>query len=203
MTAPFIKGPSDPTVQPVPASVVEKVDAADTTLSNPKWAVVALGSNLGNRLETLQGAVDALGDTPGLRIKGVSPVYETEPWGVDPGSQPAYFNAVVVLKTTLPPSSLLERAHAVEEAFHRVRDEHWGPRTLDVDIVSYADVVSDDPQLTLPHPRAHERAFVLAPWHDLDPEAQLPGHGPVASLLDTVTRDGVAPRHDLELRLPE
>ena len=203
MTAPFIKGPSDPTVQPVPASVVEKVDAADTTLSNPKWAVVALGSNLGNRLETLQGAVDALGDTPGLRIKGVSPVYETEPWGVDPGSQPAYFNAVVVLKTTLPPSSLLERAHAVEEAFHRVRDEHWGPRTLDVDIVSYADVVSDDPQLTLPHPRAHERAFVLAPWHDLDPEAQLPGHGPVAGLLDTVTRDGVAPRHDLELRLPE
>ncbi|MFG3271907.1 2-amino-4-hydroxy-6-hydroxymethyldihydropteridine diphosphokinase [Streptomyces luteogriseus] len=203
MTAPFIKGPSDPTVQPVPASVVEKVDAADTTLSNPKWAVVALGSNLGNRLETLQGAVDALGDTPGLHIKGVSPVYETEPWGVDPGSQPAYFNAVVVLKTTLPPSSLLERAHAVEEAFHRVRDEHWGPRTLDVDIVSYADVVSDDPQLTLPHPRAHERAFVLAPWHDLDPEAQLPGRGPVAGLLDTVTRDGVAPRRDLELRLPE
>ncbi|MFJ7180531.1 2-amino-4-hydroxy-6-hydroxymethyldihydropteridine diphosphokinase [Streptomyces massasporeus] len=203
MTAPFIQGPSDPTVQPVPASVVEKVDAADTTLSNPKWAVVALGSNLGNRLETLQGAVDALGDTPGLRIKGVSPVYETEPWGVDPGSQPAYFNAVVVLKTTLPPSSLLERAHAVEEAFHRVRDAHWGPRTLDVDIVSYADVVSDDPQLTLPHPRAHERAFVLAPWHDLDPEAQLPGRGPVAGLLDTVTREGVAPRQDLELRLPE
>ncbi|MFD5158081.1 2-amino-4-hydroxy-6-hydroxymethyldihydropteridine diphosphokinase [Streptomyces hawaiiensis] len=203
MTAPFIKGPTDPTVQPVPASVVEKVDAADTTLSNPKRAVVALGSNLGNRLETLQGAIDALEDTPGVRVKGVSPVYETEPWGVDPGSQPAYFNAVVVLKTTLPPSSLLERAHAVEEAFHRVRDEHWGPRTLDVDIVSYADVVSDDPQLTLPHPRAHERAFVLAPWHDLDPEAQLPGRGPVASLLDAVTRDGVAPREDLELRLPE
>ncbi|MFJ5728703.1 2-amino-4-hydroxy-6-hydroxymethyldihydropteridine diphosphokinase [Streptomyces paradoxus] len=203
MTAPFIKGPTDPTVQPVPASVVEKVDAADTTLSNPKRAVVALGSNLGNRLETLQGAIDALEDTPGVRIKGVSPVYETEPWGVDPGSQPAYFNAVVVLKTTLPPSSLLERAHAVEEAFHRVRDEHWGPRTLDVDIVSYADVVSDDPQLTLPHPRAHERAFVLAPWHDLDPEAQLPGRGPVAGLLAAVTRVGVAPRTDLELRLPE
>ncbi|WP_338782071.1 2-amino-4-hydroxy-6-hydroxymethyldihydropteridine diphosphokinase [Streptomyces sp. DG1A-41] len=203
MTAPFLKGPSDPTVQPVPASVVEKVDAADTTLSNPKRAVVALGSNLGNRLETLQGAIDALGDTPGVRIKAVSPVYETEPWGVEPGSQPAYFNAVVVLKTTLPPSSLLERAHAVEEAFHRIRDERWGPRTLDVDIVSYADVVSDDPQLTLPHPRAHERAFVLAPWHDLDPEAQLPGRGPVAGLLDSVTREGVAPRTDLELRLPE
>ncbi|MEV7452967.1 MULTISPECIES: 2-amino-4-hydroxy-6-hydroxymethyldihydropteridine diphosphokinase [Streptomyces] len=203
MTAPFIKGPSDPTVQPVPASVVDKVDAADTTLHNPKWAVLSLGSNLGNRLETLQGAVDALADTPGLRIKGVSPVYETEPWGVDPGSQPSYFNAVVVLKTTLPPSSLLERAHAVEEAFHRVRDERWGARTLDVDIVAYADVVSDDPVLTLPHPRAHQRAFVLAPWYDLDPEAQLPGRGAVADLLGTLTRQGVVPRQDLELRLPE
>ncbi|WP_405586831.1 2-amino-4-hydroxy-6-hydroxymethyldihydropteridine diphosphokinase [Streptomyces sp. NBC_01092] len=203
MTAPFIKGPSDPTVQPVPASVVEQVDAADTTLSNPKRAVISLGANLGNRLETLQGAIDALEDTPGVRIKGVSPVYETEPWGVEPGSQPSYFNAVVVLKTTLPPSSLLERAHAVEEAFHRVRDERWGARTLDVDIVAYADVVSDDPQLTLPHPRAHERAFVLAPWHDLEPEAQLPGRGTIAALLGVVTRAGVAPRMDLELRLPE
>ncbi|MDF3300618.1 2-amino-4-hydroxy-6-hydroxymethyldihydropteridine diphosphokinase [Streptomyces tropicalis] len=203
MTAPFTKGPHDPTVQPVPASVVDQVDAADTTLSNPKRAVVSLGSNLGNRLETLQGAVDALEDTPGVRIKAVSPVYETEPWGVEPGTQPSYFNAVVVLKTTLPPSSLLERAHAIEEAFNRVRDEHWGPRTIDVDIVSYADVVSDDPQLTLPHPRAHERAFVLAPWHDVDVEAQLPGRGPVAHLLGTVTRSGVAPRADLELRLPE
>ncbi|MDT0615508.1 2-amino-4-hydroxy-6-hydroxymethyldihydropteridine diphosphokinase [Streptomyces lancefieldiae] len=203
MSTPFAKGPSDPTVQPVPASVIEQVDAADTTLSNPKRAVIALGANLGNRLETLQGAIDALEDTPGVRVKGVSPVYETEPWGVDPGSQPSYFNAVVILKTTLPPSSLLERAHAVEEAFHRVRDERWGPRTLDVDIVAYADVVSDDPQLTLPHPRAHERAFVLAPWHDVDPDAQLPGHGPVGDLLATVTRAGVAPRADLELRLPE
>jgi 2-amino-4-hydroxy-6-hydroxymethyldihydropteridine diphosphokinase len=203
MTAFFAGGQSDPTVQPVPTSVVEKVDAADTTLQNPKWAVIAIGANLGNRLETLQGAIDAMEDTPGVRVKGVSPVYETEPWGVPEGSQPAYFNAVVVVKTTLPPSSLLERAHAVEEAFHRVRDEHWGPRTLDVDIVTYAEVVSDDPVLTLPHPRAHERAFVLAPWHDIDPQAQLPGRGPVANLLATVPRDGVTPRADLELRLPE
>ncbi|NDZ70385.1 MULTISPECIES: 2-amino-4-hydroxy-6-hydroxymethyldihydropteridine diphosphokinase [unclassified Streptomyces] len=203
MSAPFAKGPSDPTVQPVPASVIEQVDAADTTLSNPKRAVIALGANLGNRLETLQGAIDALEDTPGVRVKGVSPVYETEPWGVAPGSQPSYFNAVVIVKTTLPPSSLLERAHAVEEAFHRVRDERWGPRTLDVDIVAYAEVVSDDPQLTLPHPRAHERAFVLAPWLDVDPGAALPGRGSVADLLAAVTRDGVAPRADLELRLPE
>ncbi|KUM67333.1 2-amino-4-hydroxy-6-hydroxymethyldihydropteridine diphosphokinase [Streptomyces griseorubiginosus] len=203
MTASFAAGPSDPTVQPVPAAVVQQVDAADTTLHNPKRAVISLGSNLGNRLETLQGAVDALEDTPGVRVKSVSPVYETEPWGVAADSQPSYFNAVVVLKTTLPPASLLERAHAVEEAFNRVRDERWGPRTLDVDIVAYADVVSDDPVLTLPHPRAHERAFVLVPWHDVEPEAQLPGRGPVAALLDTVTREGVEARKDLELRLPE
>ncbi|MFD0358086.1 2-amino-4-hydroxy-6-hydroxymethyldihydropteridine diphosphokinase [Streptomyces sp. NPDC127110] len=194
---------SDPTVQPVPASVVEAVDAADTTLSNPKWAVVALGANLGNRLDTLQGAIDALGDTPGLRVKAVSPVYETEPWGVEPGSQPSYLNAVVALKTTLPPSSLLERAHAIEEAFDRVREERWGPRTIDVDIVTYADVVSDDPVLTLPHPRAHLRSFVLAPWNDIDPEAQLPGRGPVAELLAAIGLTGVTARTDLELRLPE
>ncbi|MFC8350462.1 2-amino-4-hydroxy-6-hydroxymethyldihydropteridine diphosphokinase [Streptomyces sp. NPDC057280] len=203
MTASFATGPSDPTVQPVPAAVVQQVDAADTTLHNPQRAVISLGSNLGNRLETLQGAIDALEDTPGVRVKAVSPVYETEPWGVEPGSQPSYFNAVVVVKTTLPPSSLLERAHAVEEAFHRVRDERWGARTLDVDIVAYADVVSDDPALTLPHPRAHERAFVLAPWHDVEPQAQFPGRGPVSGLLADVTRDGVEPRKDLELRLPE
>lgn len=194
---------SDPTVQPVPASVVEQVDAADVTLSNPKTAVISLGSNLGNRLETLQGAVDALEDTPGLRVKAVSPVYETEPWGVDPGSQPSYFNAVAVIRTTLPPGSLLERAQAVEEAFHRVRDERWGPRTLDVDIVAYAGVVSADPELTLPHPHAHERAFVLAPWHDVDPEAELPGQGPVDELLSALVGDGLTRREDLELRLPE
>lgn len=194
---------SDPTVQPVPASVVERVDAADVTLSNPKWAVISLGSNLGNRLETLQGAIDALEDTPGLRVKAVSPVYETEPWGVGPGTQPSYFNAVVLIKTTLPPSSLLERGHAIEEAFERVRDERWGPRTLDVDIVTYQDVISDDPVLTLPHPRAHERAFVLVPWHDVDPAAEVPGLGAVSCLLAQVGREGVQPRADLELRLPE
>jgi 2-amino-4-hydroxy-6-hydroxymethyldihydropteridine diphosphokinase len=202
MTA-FSPQSGDPVVQPVPASVTARVDAADSTLQNPRGAVLSLGSNLGNRLETLQGAVDALEDTPGIRVKAVSPVYETQPWGVEPGSQPAYFNAVVVLRTTLPPSSLLERAQAVEEAFHRVRDERWGPRTLDVDIVSYEDAVSEDPVLTLPHPRAHQRAFVLAPWYDVDPAAALPGHGPVAALLDALTRDGVTPRADLELRLPE
>ncbi|QPP07229.1 2-amino-4-hydroxy-6-hydroxymethyldihydropteridine diphosphokinase [Streptomyces bathyalis] len=194
---------SDPTVQPVPASVVHQVDAADTTLHNPQQAVIALGSNVGNRLERLQSAVDALADTPGMKVVAVSPVYETEPWGVDPDSQPSYFNAVVLVRTTLPPGSLLERGHAIEEALERVRDEHWGPRTIDVDIVAYQDVISDDPLLTLPHPRAHERAFVLVPWHDVDPGAEVPGHGAVAELLARLGREGVAARTDLELSLPE
>ena len=193
---------SDPTVQPVPADVVRKVDEADATLHNPKRAVLSLGSNLGNRLEALQSAVDALADTPGLRVKAVSPVYETEPWGVAPDSQPTYFNVVIVVKTTLPPGSLLERGHAIEEALERVRDERYGPRPIDVDIVAYQDVVSDDPQLTLPHPRAHERAFVLVPWHDIDPSAEVPGRGSVDALLATVGREGVIPRPDLELSLP-
>nr|WP_037915662.1 2-amino-4-hydroxy-6-hydroxymethyldihydropteridine diphosphokinase [Actinacidiphila yeochonensis] len=196
-------GPVDPIVQPVPAAVSARVDAADTTLQNPKWAVVALGANLGNRLETLQGAVDALEDTPGVRVRAVSPVYETDPWGVPEGSQPAYFNAVVLLRTTLPPESLLERGHAIEDAFLRLRTERWGARTLDVDIVAYEGVVSDDPDLTLPHPRAHERAFVLVPWYDVDPAAGLPGRGPVAELLARVGREGVRSRTDVELRLPE
>jgi len=194
---------SDPTVQPVPASVVHQVDAADITLHNPQFAVISLGSNVGNRLERIQSAVDALADTPGLRVKAVSPVYETEPWGVEPGSQSSYFNAVVLVKTTLPPGSLLERGHAIEEALERVRDEQWGPRTIDVDIVAYQDVISDDPRLTLPHPRAHQRAFVLVPWHDVDPGAEVPGHGAVAELLSALGREGVAARADLELSLPE
>jgi 2-amino-4-hydroxy-6-hydroxymethyldihydropteridine diphosphokinase len=194
---------SDPTVQPVPASVVHQVDAADTTLRDPQQAVIALGSNVGNRLERLQSAIDALADTPGLEVKAVSPVYETEPWGVEPGTQSSYFNAVVLVRTTLPPGSLLERGHAIEEALERVREERWGPRTIDVDIVAYQGVVSDDPRLTLPHPRVHERAFVLVPWYDVDPGAELPGRGAVAELLTGLGREGVAVRADLELSLPE
>ncbi|MBY8878888.1 2-amino-4-hydroxy-6-hydroxymethyldihydropteridine diphosphokinase [Actinacidiphila acidipaludis] len=208
MTSPSPEYPSeqqpvDPTVQPVPAAVTATVDAADSTLQNPRSAVIALGSNLGNRLETLQGAVDALEDTPGVRVKAVSPVYETEPWGVEPGTQSAYFNAVVLVRTTLPPASLLERAHAIEEAYLRVRAERWGPRTIDVDIVAYQGVVSADPVLTLPHPRAHERGFVLVPWYDVDPAAELPGHGAVADLMAAVGQEGVRLRPDVELRLPE
>ncbi|WP_103500408.1 MULTISPECIES: 2-amino-4-hydroxy-6-hydroxymethyldihydropteridine diphosphokinase [Streptomyces] len=192
----------DPTVQPVPSAVVQQVDAADATLHNPHVAVLSIGSNLGNRLETLQGAVDALADTPGLRVKAVSPVYETQPWGVSEDTQGTYFNAVVIVRTTLPPSSLLERAQAVEEAYERVRELRWGPRTIDVDIVSYQGVVSTDPGLTLPHPRAHERAFVLVPWHDVEPEAEYPGRGRIVDLLPAVGDQGVQLRGDLELVVP-
>jgi 2-amino-4-hydroxy-6-hydroxymethyldihydropteridine diphosphokinase len=191
----------DPTATPVPAEVKATVDSADTTLHNPRHAVIALGSNLGNRLETLQGAVDALEDTPGVRVKAVSAVFETDGVG-GPEDQPAYLNAVLLLKTTLPPQSLLERANAIEDAFGRVRTVRWGPRTLDVDIVAYEGVEQDVPELILPHPRAHERGFVLAPWLDADPEAQLQGHGPVAQLLATVGAEGVRRREDLGLHLP-
>jgi 2-amino-4-hydroxy-6-hydroxymethyldihydropteridine diphosphokinase len=145
--------------------------------------------------------VDALEDTPGVRIRAVSPVYETEGVG-GPEGQPTYFNAVLVLRTTLPPHSLLERANAVEDAFGRVREVRWGARTLDVDILAYEGVVEDSSTLTLPHPRAHERAFVLAPWLDVDPAAEIPGAGSVARLLDAVGGAGVWRRDDLSLHLP-
>ncbi len=196
---------TDPTASPSTFDLERRVDSADTTLHNPRRVVVALGSNLGNRLETLQGAVDALADTPGLKIKAVSAVYETEALG-GPGEQPNYFNAVVVLRTTLPPYSLLERANAIEDAFGRVREVRWGARTLDVDLLAYEGVTSEDPVLLLPHPRAHERAFVLAPWVDADPQAELPGRGPVADLLAGLggeVAQGVLRREDIELRLPE
>lgn len=193
---------SDPTTTPVSPSVEQQVDSADSTLHNPRSAVIALGSNLGNRLENLQGAVDALEDTPGVRVKAVSAVYETEGVG-GPENQPNYFNAVLVLRTTLPPGSLLERAHAVEEAFGRVREVRWGPRTLDVDLLAYEGVLLDGPELTLPHPRAHERAFVLAPWLDADASAEIAGHGPVAELLKAVGEAGVLRREDVSLHLPE
>jgi 2-amino-4-hydroxy-6-hydroxymethyldihydropteridine diphosphokinase len=146
-----------------------------------KHCVLALGSNLGDRLDILQGAVDAVAGLPGMSIDAVSPVYETAPVGGP--AQPDYLNAVLLARTALPARELLSQVHEVEAAFDRLREVRWGPRTLDIDIISYQDVLSDDPELTLPHPRAHQRAFVLAPWHDVDPDAVLPGHGPVAGLL--------------------
>ena len=170
-----------------------------------RCAVLALGSNLGDRLATLQGGVDALLGPPGLALVALSPVYETAPVGGPP--QPEYLNAVLIADTTLPPADLLRRCQAAEAAFGRVRQEVWGPRTLDVDVIVYGDVVSDDPELMLPHPRAQERAFVLAPWLDADPDAEIPGQGRVAALLDAVVassggQPGVRRLDDAQLRPP-
>jgi len=151
--------------------------------------VLALGSNLGDRLANLQGGVDALCARPGLTGVVVSPVYETAPVGGP--AQPEYLNAVLVAATTLSARAVLGRCQDAENALGRVRTDRWGPRTLDVDVIVYGTEISDDPELTLPHPRAHERAFVLAPWHDVDPGAVIPGRGPVAELLASVGSSGV------------
>lgn len=164
--------------------------------------VLALGSNLGRRFQTLQGAVDALFDAPGLTFVAASPVYETDPVG-GPEGQRTYLNAVVLAETTLSPATLLERAQSAEAAFGRVREERWGPRTLDIDLIMVGDTVSDDPELTLPHPLAHERAFVLLPWSRIDPEGELPGKGRIADLLAGLDQRGVRLRPDLKLQRPD
>ena len=163
-------------------------------------AVLALGSNLGDRQDILQGAVDAIVGLPGVRVTAVSPVYETVPVGGP--AQPDYLNAVVLADAARPALELLDRLHEIEAAFDRVRLVRWGPRTLDLDIIVVGGERSDNPELTLPHPRAHERAFVLAPWHDVDPDAVLPGHGPVAELLAQADRTGLR-RSNLRLEVPE
>lgn len=163
--------------------------------------VLAIGSNLGERLNNLQGAVNSLADTPEVWVTNVSPVYETAPVGAPEGSK-NFLNAVVLIDTTLSARTLLERAHAIEDAFGRERPaERGAPRTLDVDLIVVGDRRSDSPDLVLPHPRAHERAFVLAPWHDVEPDAEVPDAGPVAELLEKVGPEGVTRRDDLTLTL--
>jgi 2-amino-4-hydroxy-6-hydroxymethyldihydropteridine diphosphokinase len=162
--------------------------------------VLALGSNLGERQDILQGAVDAIVGLPGVRVTAVSPVYETVPVGGP--AQPDYLNAIVLADVARPARELLDRLHEIEAAFDRVRVVRWGPRTLDIDVVDFGGARSDDPELTLPHPRAHERAFVLGPWRDVDPGAALPGRGPVAELLAKADRSGLR-RSNLSLVIPE
>jgi len=161
--------------------------------------VVSIGSNLGDRLAKLQGAVDSLADTPDVAVTAVSSVYETEPVGAPEGSGP-FLNAVVLLDTTLPARVLLDRAQAIETAFGRERAGVVNaPRTLDVDLVVVGDRRADDDTLVLPHPRAHERAFVLLPWSEVEPDAELPGSGPVSELAEKVGTEGVVRRDDLVL----
>ena len=149
-------------------------------------AVLSIGSNLGDRLAHLQGAVDVL--RPWLRA--VSPVYETAPWG--PVEQDDYLNAVLIAADpTARPSDWLRRAQEAEAHAGRRRDVRWGPRTLDVDVIVVDDVVSCDGDLTLPHPRAAARAFVLVPWLTVDPSATLGGRR-LHDWLDQLPADDVA-----------
>ena len=152
-------------------------------VTTPKRAVLALGSNLGDREQTLRDATAALAER--FTVVAASGIVQTpalKPHGVDRDA-PAYLNAVVIVETTLEPEQLLTLVNGIEHTHGRVRDEHWGDRTLDIDIVAMDDVTVDTDKLTIPHPRAASRAFVLAPWLDIDPTAELPGHGPIADLL--------------------
>jgi 2-amino-4-hydroxy-6-hydroxymethyldihydropteridine diphosphokinase len=155
-------------------------------------AVLSLGANLGDRAGTLRAALTALKDD-GLVAR--STLYETPPWG--PVEQPPYLNAIAIVRGPREAAGWLARAHELEQAAGRTREVRWGARTLDVDVVSVTGddgvpVLSDGPDLTLPHPRAHERAFVLVPWLTLEPAAELPGRGLVADLVAKLPADDVA-----------
>ncbi|MDM7855359.1 2-amino-4-hydroxy-6-hydroxymethyldihydropteridine diphosphokinase [Cellulomonas alba] len=179
----------------VPVDVVDGeliADALDEAPPVPVDVVIALGANLGPAQETLRRAVHDLAATPGLQIVQVSPLARTAPVGGP--DQPDFLNAVVLARTTLAPRELLHAAQRIEQGHGRERHEHWGPRTLDVDLVVYGGVLAVTDDLELPHPRAHERAFVLQPWAEVDPHAVLPGlgGGPVAQLAATAPdREGL------------
>ncbi|WP_347351674.1 2-amino-4-hydroxy-6-hydroxymethyldihydropteridine diphosphokinase [Intrasporangium sp.] len=167
-------------------------------------AVVALGANLGDRGATLRSALEALSDRPEVSVTTVSPMFETDPVG-GPPDQPPFLNAVALVRTELAPGDLLGLLHAIEAEHGRTREVHWGARTLDLDLIQYGrpgsarEVCSAAPELTLPHPRAAQRAFVLAPWHTADPAAGLRvgtgvgGIRPVGELLAQVDCSGVRP----------
>jgi len=187
-------------VTETPSPHVIDADTLSGGLKPIRQVILSLGSNLGDREANLQGAVDALRDTPDVVVVDVSPVYETAPVG-GPEESGAYLNIVLLADTTLSVDTLLDRAHAVEQAFGRVRSVPGAPRTLDVDLITYGTKSIETEELTLPHPRAHERAFVLAPWLDIEPEAVLPGLGRVDTLLAEVGMAGVKRLDDLVIEL--
>jgi 2-amino-4-hydroxy-6-hydroxymethyldihydropteridine diphosphokinase len=162
-------------------------------------AVLGLGANLGNPASALQGAIDALAAAPGIDVTKVSPCYRTAPIGGP--DQPDFLNIIVLIDTELDPGALLEQTMQIEAKWHRERIERWGPRTLDIDVITFDNLLSDDVRLTLPHPRAHERGFVMVPWSDVDPNAQIPGHGAVTHLLRNVDQAGIE-RTEIVLTVP-
>jgi len=168
------------------------LDVLDERPPGPVDIVLSLGANLGPAADTLRAAVAELTRTTGVEVTRVSPLARTA--AVGGPEQPDFLNAVVLARTTLAPRELLRVCQGIENAHGRERHVHWGPRTLDVDIVVYDSVLAVTDDLELPHPRAYQRAFVLQPWAQADPEAVLPGlgGGPVAVLADTAPdRDGV------------
>ncbi len=145
-------------------------------------AAIGLGSNLGDRAATLRSALTALGTDPAIDVVAVSAFQETEPVGVV--DQPKFLNAAALLETTLSARELLDRLLAIERAHGRTRSgPRHGPRTLDLDLLLYGEETIDEPGLTVPHPRMHERRFVLDPLAELDPALEIPGRGPVQGLL--------------------
>lgn len=157
----------------------------------PVEAVVALGANLGDREATMVAAIAELRRLPLVEAVRASDAVESiavKPEGPD-ASAPTYLNAVALVTTRLAPTVLLAYLHAIEERHGRERRERWGDRTLDLDLIAYGDVRSDDPALLLPHPRAAERDFVLVPWLSVDPDAVLPGAGRVDHLLARLRGD--------------
>ena len=138
--------------------------------------VIALGSNLGDSNSHLHHAIEELGKS--VNIEAVSSFYKTAPVGGPP--QDDFLNAVLIAQTEIDPLDLLVIMQEIEIMAGRTREVHWGPRTLDLDLISYGDTVIEEPHLTLPHPRACERAFVLEPWLEIDPTATLIGYGPIS-----------------------
>jgi 2-amino-4-hydroxy-6-hydroxymethyldihydropteridine diphosphokinase len=187
-------------VTEAPTPYVLDADTMTGGMRPIRQAVLAIGSNLGDRIDKLQGGVSALEDTPEVTVVAISSVYETEPVG-GPESSGKFLNAVVLIDTTLTVHTLLDRALAIEDAFGRERSEPGAPRTLDVDVIVVGNRVAEDEQLVLPHPRAHERGFVLVPWLEIDPEGEIPGKGFVADLIGDVDTSGIVKREDLEIIL--
>lgn len=157
-------------------------------------AVVAIGANLGDRAATIEEALRDLGRLPlTTEVRAAAPIESVAVTLDGPdASAPAYLNTVALVTTRLAPSVLLAYLHAIEARHGRERRERWGDRTLDLDLIAYGDVRSADPALLLPHPRAAERDFVLAPWLVVDPDAELPGAGPVRDLLARLRSGGAA-----------
>lgn len=152
---------------------------------------LGIGSNLGDSTAILRGAVADLRAVDGLEVTAVSGAYETDPVGGP--EQGSYLNAVVLGRTSLGDEELLAATQSVEQAWHRTREVRWGPRTLDVDILAIGSHVVTSSDLVVPHPRAHERAFVLVPWLEADPAAVIPGRGAVRDLVASADTSGVRP----------